>query len=119
MAYVAEGVLLMYGDPWVVESAGGERQEFLCRLHDTGVDLHHVYTLYLGIFQQFAYHAAVSCAEDEYPARIGMYGHRDMGHHLVVDELVLLGHHDVSVGSEYLPVFGRFEDVYPVVVVLF
>ncbi|MPN08876.1 hypothetical protein SDC9_156162 [bioreactor metagenome] len=43
---------------------------------------------------------AVPAAYDQRPPRLPYDGHRDVSHHLVVDELVLLRHHYVSVYDE-------------------
>ena len=40
-----------------------------------------------------------------------MDGHRHVGEHLVVDELVLLGDHKAAVEDEHAPVGGRVEDI--------
>ena len=50
-------------------------------------------------------------ADDEHVLDVRVDGHRDVGDHLVVDELVLLGDHELAVEDEDSPVLVGFEDV--------
>ena len=52
------------------------------------------------IAAQLPHHAAVAAADDQHVLHIGMDGHGDVYHHLVVDELILLCEHHISVQGE-------------------
>ena len=59
------------------------------------------------ILQKFFRDTAVAAADDQYVLHTRMDRHRHMGHHLVINKLVLLGEYDLPVQRDK---FSKFLD---------
>ena len=81
----------------VVHAAGVAGQIGTAGFDDLRVHLHKVDALHAVVAGQFPHYTAVACADNKNVLGVFVYRHRHMGNHLVVDELVALGQHDVAV----------------------
>ena len=81
----------------VVHAAGIAGQIGTAGFDDLRVHLHKVDALHAVVAGQFPHYTAVACADNKNVLGVFVYRHRHMGNHLVVDELVALGQHDVAV----------------------
>ena len=112
----AQGVVVEDVDAAVVETGGVLGQVGPAGLDDLGVHLHQVDPLDALVAGQLLDHAAVAGADDQHVLDAGMDRHRNVGDHLVVDELVALRELDVAVQGQHPPEFGGLEDVDALVV---
>ncbi len=99
-------------DTGVGEAACHRREESFGCLYHVAVDLYEVDPFQTSILHKLSHRAAVPSSDDQCLFRFFKDGHRDMDHHLVIDELVLLGQHYVAVYEEYFSERLRIEDLY-------
>ena len=69
-------------------------------LHHQRVNLHQVNVLNFRVMAELAHHAAVAGPDNQHVAHGGMHGHRRVGNHLVVNELIPFGQHHIAVQGE-------------------
>ena len=103
----------------VVHAAGVAGQVGTAGLDDLGVHLDKVDALDAVVARQLAHDAAVARADDQDVLGLAVHRHRHVGDHLVVDELVALGQHDVAVQRQHAAKLRRFKDVDALVLALF
>ena len=96
---------------FVLQLGGRKRQVLLRKHHHILIDFHEVDSFNGTILGEFTHRAAVSSPDDEDVPDVRMHGHRHVGEHLVVDELVLFGDEEFAVKDEDASVGGRVEDV--------
>ena len=102
----------------IVHTAGIARKICTAGLDDLRVHLDEVDALDAVIAGELPHDAAVTGTDDEDVLRVPVDGHRYMGDHLIVDELVTLGQHDVAVEGQHTAELRCFEDVDALVVAL-
>ena len=95
----------------VVQFAGGEGQVAPGNVDDRLVDLRQVDALDLGVACKLAHHAAVARADHQHVFHVRVHRHGGVHHHLVVDEFVLFGQHQVPVQHQHAPEGGGIEHV--------
>ena len=96
-AHIPESLLEPHLDAPVPELGRRERQILLREQDDMLVDLHEVDGFDGPVLHELAHCAAVAAADHQHVLHARVHRHRDMGYHLVVDELVLLGDHQSAV----------------------
>jgi hypothetical protein len=94
-----------------IDGAGHGRQQLDRFLDDQAVDLAEDGLLHLRVLDDFANTAAVAAADHQYLLRLRMGEEGRMHDHVVVDELVALGHHHQPVEEHHAPVFEGLDDV--------
>ena len=104
--------------PPVIHPAGIPRQIVPAGFHHHRVHFHQVDLLHPVVPGQFPDHAAVPGADHQDVLDALVDGHRYMGHHFVVDELIPFCQHHVPVQGQDPPEFRRFENIDPLEVAL-
>ena len=102
----------------IVHTAGIARKIGTAGFDHLRVHLDEVDALDAVITGELPYDAAVTGTDHEDVLRVPVNGHRDVGDHLIVDELVTLGQHDVAVEGQHATELRCFEDVDALVVAL-
>ena len=90
-------VVVIYLHPRILQGAGHLGEELPRHVHEHLIDFHHVDMLHGIILQKLLSDPAVSAADDQDVLYMGMDRHGNMGHHLVVNKLILFGKYDLSV----------------------
>ena len=102
----------------VVHAAGVAGQIGTAGFDDLRVHLYKVDALHAVVAGQFPHYTAVACTDNKNVLGVFVYRHRHMGNHLVVDELVALGQHDVAVQRQYAAKLRCLKNVDALVVAL-
>ena len=102
----------------VIHAAGVAGQVGAAGLDDLRVHLHKVNAFHAVIAGQLPHNAAVARTDDENILGVFVYRHRHVGDHLVVDELVALGQHDVAVQRQHAAKLRCFKNVDALIVAL-
>ena len=102
----------------IIELAGVLRKISAASFNNLGIHLDQVDTLNALISRKFLNYAAVSCADDKDILNIGMNRHRNMRDHLIVNELIALCKHYVSIQSKDLAEFRSIENIDLLVITL-
>ena len=89
-------------DSAVRQAVGDLRDIFSAHLHQKRVRLHHIDLFDRIILDQLTDHASVSAAHDKDLLHIRVHRHRHMSDHLVIDELIPLSEHQISVHDQDL-----------------
>ena len=102
----------------VIHAAGVAGQVGAAGLDDLRVHLHKVNAFHAVIAGQLPHNAAVARTDDENILGVFVYRHRHVGDHLVVDELVALGQHDVAIQRQHAAKLRCFKNVDALIVAL-
>ena len=103
-AHEGEPVLDLEREPRIVERAAVHRAEVLARdVDDREVDLDQRHRLHRRVLEQLFGRAAVAAADDQRRLGRRMRDRREVDEILVIEELVLLRRHEVTVEPEQLP----------------
>ena len=106
-----QGVVEVDVHPGVIQAAGVLRQIAPAGLHHLLVHLHQVDGPDALVPGQLLHHAAVPRTDDQHVLHMGVDGHRHVGDHLVIDELVPLSEHHIAVQGQDLAELWGVVDV--------
>ena len=99
--------------PFIIQTAGSLGQVFLTHLHHHLVNFHQVDPLDLRVPDQLPDNSTVSCSNDQHLLHMGVYCHRNMGDHLMVDKLILFRQHHITVKSQEAPELRGLKHIDP------
>ena len=102
----------------IVHTTGIARKVRTAGLDNLRIHLDEVDTLDAVIAGELPHDTAVTGTDDEDVLRVPVDSHRYMGDHLIVDELVTLGQHDIAIKGQHTAELRCFEDVDALVVAL-